>query len=155
MPTEVSADERVGGFPAQLMELLRRTGDELLEACNSVERELSVLVTHDEGMRILNAKWRGLDEPTDVLSFAFDEVSEHHAWMPIGDIIINLERADLQREEHGLTLEEEMIYLLVHGLCHLRGFDHAEPQEAAAMRLEEERLLALVSIQAKRPEKFF
>ena len=155
MPTEVAADEQMGSFPDEIIGILERTGDELLEACESSERELSVLVTDDEGMRAINSRWRDRNEPTDVLSFAFDEVGDQHEWMPIGDIIINLDRADLQSKDHGMTLQEEAVYLLIHGFCHLRGFDHAEPDEADAMRREEEKLLGVVSTHARRPEKFF
>ena len=155
MPADVCVESAEKSRAETVAELLERVGDDLLRACDATERELSILVTDDDGIHALNAKWRGVDAPTDVLSFAFDEVAERAEWMPLGDVILNIDRADLQRHEHGLTLEQELIYLLIHGFCHLRGFDHAEPDESARMKAEEERLVAIVGMKARRPDDFF
>ena len=155
MPTDVCVEmmkpERAEGF----VELLEQTGNVLLAGCQAEDRELSILLTDDPGIRALNAQWRSVDAPTDVLSFAFDEVETRAAWMPLGEIILNIDRAEIQRHDHGLSLEQELIYLLIHGVCHLRGFDHADPNESSVMRSEEVRLLALVGLEKKRPKNFF
>jgi probable rRNA maturation factor len=134
---------------------LETVGEVLLQACNLGSRELSILLTDDPGIKELNSRWRGVDAPTDVLSFAFDEVELKAEGMPLGDVVLNLHRADLQRVEHGFSLEQELIYLLVHGVCHLRGFDHGDAEESRLMKTEEERLLKCVSGEMRRPENFF
>lgn len=155
MPADVCLQLSESPENASLVELLEGVGDELLAACEASERELSILLTDDQGIQRLNARWRGLDEPTDVLSFAFDEVPNKADWMPLGDVVLNIDRANLQCKDHDLTLEQELIYLLIHGVCHLRGFDHADPQESGVMKEEEERLLKLIEFDVSRPVNFF
>ena len=155
MPADVCVECADANRAESYIQLLENVGEELLRACAVSDRELSILLTDDPGIQALNAQWRGVDAPTDVLSFAFDEVDQHAEWMPLGDIVLNLDRADTQRHDHGLSLEQELIYLLIHGFCHLRGFDHAEPEEAAHMKAEEERLVGIVGLDAQRPQNFF
>jgi probable rRNA maturation factor len=94
------------------------------------EAELSVLLVNDRRMRVLNCQYRGIDRPTDVLSFPqIADSSNHESRFTIhgpilGDIVINLHRAERQAAEYGLTLSEELKRLLIHGLLHLTGYDH-------------------------------
>lgn len=106
----------------------------------------------------MNAEWRGEDRPTDVLSFPMvEDVADLMPGMPLGDIVINLEYAArlLETAEHRarvagelgvapetLTweLEDEVEFLLIHGLLHLVGHDHAEPDEEAEMKAMERTL---------------
>lgn len=96
-------------------------------------------------MRALNLGFRGVDEQTDVLSFPqFESPSDFpkDAGFLLGDIVISPSRADAQRKEHGLTLKEEILWLIVHGLLHLLGYDHERgPREARRMRRKETDLL--------------
>ena len=97
--------------------------------------EVSVTFTDDAGIRELNKNFRNIDSATDVLSFPlFDfEGSEEPAVDELenmlGDIVISLERAEAQAEEYGHSPERECAYLLVHGLCHLMGYDHIEEDD--------------------------
>lgn len=141
-----------------LVERLRRRAALALAATEGRGRELSLVLTDDPAIRALNAQWRGQDKPTDVLSFPLDESAEgvdgpvpELEGGPLGDIVISLDTAARQAAEHGLSLDEELTFLLVHGLCHLLGHDHGAPDEAASMRLEEDRLLALASPGTPRP----
>jgi probable rRNA maturation factor len=91
---------------------------------------------------------RGLDQPTDVLSFAMQEKDDSpgilvSAGLPelLGDIYISVERAAEQAENYGHSLERELCYLAVHGLLHLLGFDHRGPEDAPVMREAEEALM--------------
>jgi probable rRNA maturation factor len=102
--------------------------------------ELSILFINDRRMKILNRQYRGVDKTTDVLSFPQLSAEEREAVkaevrtsglrsfrtseLLLGDIIINLPRARKQAAEHGLTLNEELGRLIVHGLLHLVGYDH-------------------------------
>jgi probable rRNA maturation factor len=82
--------------------------------------EVSVLLTGDAAIRMLNRKYRRKDKATDVLSFPAAETAEGVA----GDLVISLETALMQAEERGHTLEMEIKVLLLHGLLHLAGYDH-------------------------------
>lgn len=122
--------------------------------------ELSILLTDDSHIRMLNRDWRGKNKATDVLSFpqvSSDELrglsraakakprSVPEWWL--GDVVISLDRAREQAEEHGLSLEQELEVLLAHGLLHLLGFDHERgPAEATKMRRLETRLLGRTMI---------
>lgn len=89
--------------------------------------EVSVTFTDNEGIRELNHAHRGIDRPTDVLSFPLldaDELSEADNGAPIGDIVISLERAEAQANEYGHSLERETAFLAVHSVLHLLGYDH-------------------------------
>ena len=107
------------------------------------EAELSVLLVNDNRMRMLNRQYRGIDRTTDVLSFPqcedpssppfvkrermgfTDYESRITNYGPVlGDIVINLHKAERQAAEYGLTLNEELRRLLIHGLLHLTGYEH-------------------------------
>lgn len=92
--------------------------------------EVSLTFTDDEGIRALNAEYRGKDSSTDVLSFPiFDE--DYGDGMPaaLGDIVISLERAYAQAREYGHSLEREVAFLCVHSVLHLLGYDHEKGQK--------------------------
>ena len=99
------------------------------------DRELSVVLVSDAQMRPLNRSWRGKDKTTDVLSFP------QGPGPVLGDIVISIETANSQARERSHSLATELRVLLVHGLCHLRGYDHEASDEAAAMRDAEQVLL--------------
>lgn len=107
--------------------------------------ELSVVITGDEAIRELNRAYRGTDATTDVLSFSQAE-GEAFA-VPdgetphLGDVIISLETARRQADEHGLALQDEMAHLLVHGILHLLGYDHEDPDDERVMRAHEDAIL--------------
>ncbi len=112
--------------------------------------ELSIVLVDNAYIQNLNLEYRGLDQPTDVLSFAMvDEqpgtpvLNQDQLELPelLGDIFISMERAVEQAESYGHSLEREVCYLAIHGLLHLLGFDHHEPEETEAMRQAEEAIL--------------
>jgi len=106
---------------------------------------LAILVTDDDELRRMNHQFLGIDEPTDVLSFP-DEATD---WVQgiaedalLGDIAISLPTAKRQALAIGHSLEAEMSHLLVHGILHLCGYDHATgPEDEACMRAREEHYL--------------
>ena len=107
--------------------------------------ELTVLVTSDDEMRRLNLQFLGIDEPTDVLSFpdeADDFVVGIEERPALGDIAIGMETAIRQAAEHAHSLDDEIAHLLVHGILHLRGYDHVtSPEDERVMRAREEHYL--------------
>ena len=86
-----------------------------------------------------------IDRPTDVLSFALNEGEEDGYEGPdtalLGDIIISLEKVQEQADEYGHSFERELAYLTIHGMLHILGYDHMEPEDKAEMRKEEEFIL--------------
>ena len=129
--------------------------------------ELGVTVTDDDEIRALNCEYRGIDRVTDVLSFPqyeghdelLDELlrnmeeaedrDEDETIPPVtllGDVVICYEQAERQAEEYGTGLRREMLYLFVHSIMHLFGYDHMEEEEKAVMRAREEEVLAAAGI---------
>jgi probable rRNA maturation factor len=128
---------------------------ELLFAASGCDpdAEATVYVTDDAEVRALNHKYRDCDKPTDVLSFSMAEgEGAQFAGHELGDIFISLETAQRQAEraEHRdrvagdepahWTLDDEVTFLAIHGMLHLLGFDHAEPDQERQMRDEERRI---------------
>src|ERR1700678_2573280 len=88
--------------------------------------DFSVLLTGDEQLRAMNIQFRGVDKPTDVLSFpALPEAANYGQG---GDLAISLETAAIQAADHGHTLQMEVKVLILHGLLHLAGYDHERDQ---------------------------
>jgi probable rRNA maturation factor len=106
--------------------------------------ELSIALVSVEEMAHLNHQYRGIDGPTDVLSFGCDEPCAADSDEPItlGDVIIAPEVAEKQAAELGTTIEAELNLLLVHGVLHLLGYEHDADEAAAAMQARERDVLA-------------
>ena len=102
---------------------------------------ITLIVTDDAYMRKINREYRGLDEPTDVISFSnrdnpfpdIDADSEE-----IGDLYISMEKADRQAREYRVSLDEEMKRLIVHGMLHLVGYDHERSDSDEEIMLQKE-----------------
>lgn len=140
--------------PDTVEPLLRRVISAALEAEGiDLPCEINVLLTDDEGIHQVNLDMRGVDRPTDVLSFPMFDLSpgekpgeEHEdpdtGLVPLGDMCISLERAAAQAEEYGHSVERELSYLAVHSVLHLLGYDHMdEGPMKAQMRRREEHIL--------------
>ncbi|MCI8762312.1 MAG: rRNA maturation RNase YbeY [Oscillospiraceae bacterium] len=148
----ISAD--VPGADDGLCSFLRRVIRAALEAEGvDVPCEVNVLVTGDEGIHQVNLDMRGVDAPTDVLSFPMfdlrpgDKPSREDAdpatrLVPLGDMCISLERARAQAGEYGHSGRRELAYLAVHSVLHLLGYDHLdEGPMKARMREREEAVM--------------
>lgn len=110
--------------------------------------ELTLVVTSDEEVAALNRQYRGVDGPTDVLSFPAQEPTPGFVSAPemadyLGDIIIALPYTRRQAAELGRSLRDELRLLAVHGALHLLGYDHAEPETEAVMWARQEAILTL------------
>lgn len=113
--------------------------------------EISLVITDDETIRQLNKLYRGIDEPTDVLSFPLQEkprkrgarfVFPAENVIHLGDVVISFPRAVEQAKEYRHSLQREIGYLTVHGVLHLLGYDHKKRAEREQMRAKEESALA-------------
>ena len=97
--------------------------------------QLSVTFTDNEGIRAINRSYRSIDSATDVLSFPLvdfeggEEPPTDEPLLPLGDIVISLERAREQAEEFGHSYERELAFLTVHSMLHLLGYDHVNSEE--------------------------
>ena len=97
--------------------------------------QLSVTFTDNEGIRAINKSYRSIDSATDVLSFPLvdfeggEEPPTDEPLLPLGDIVISLERAREQAEEFGHSYERELAFLTVHSMLHLLGYDHVNSEE--------------------------
>ena len=118
-------------FPQNLLE--RAVNAALAHESESLDSELSIVLTDDSRLQQLNRDYLGIDAPTDVLSFPASEMDPETGACYIGDILISIPRARAQAESAGHPLEWEVQLLVVHGILHLLGHDHAEPEEKARM----------------------
>jgi len=117
----------------------------VLEAEGLLAAELGVVVTDDETVRALNRDYAGEDEATDVLSFSLREgeqfVAAPDGVVRLGEVIISYPTAERQAAEAGRPVAVEVAHLLIHGILHILGYDHAEPDEERRMQGREEELL--------------
>ncbi len=126
---------------------IKRQIGKVLDSLHCNEQEISILFVGDQGIRGLNHQFRDVDRPTDVLSFP--QILEGEPEIPgapvLGDVAISLETARRQSEEHGLSLEEELALLLIHGILHLLGYDHEiSDREEERMRKKTRELFELI-----------
>lgn len=139
---------------------IKRDSAALLRLLGLKDAELSILLVDDSRMRRLNHKYRGIDRTTDVLSFPQQNSCElknkresldlslvtRHLPLPLGDVVINLQAVKRQAPEHGLSFNEELRWLLVHGVLHLIGYDHERTRYAERkMRTKERELLEYIT----------
>ena len=140
---ELQSEVEIAGLDAHALERLAAHALAVEQVARPAE--LSVVITGDAAIRELNRAYRDTDAATDVLSFSQAE-GEAFA-LPdgetphLGDVIISLETARRQADEHGLALQDEVAHLLVHGILHLLGYDHEAPDEEAVMRAHEDAIL--------------
>jgi len=120
------------------------------------QAELSIVLVDEDTMSSYHEKYMGEDGPTDVLSFPMDELrpprdGEEPPEGLLGDIVLCPTVTNRQAEDHGRTAQEESEYLLVHGILHLLGFDHAEPEDKADMFGLKDKIIA--AWDAVRPDR--
>jgi len=112
--------------------------------------EISVLLTSDAEVRELNAKWRGKDKPTNVLSFPLSEADELEAGdgpeLMLGDLVLAHDVCSAEAADKKLRIEDHAAHLLVHGTLHLLGYDHHDEAAAEDMESRERRALARLGI---------
>ena len=118
-------------FPENLLEEAARFA--LEHESEPLDSELSIILADDARLHELNLNYLGVDSPTDVLSFPASETDPETGARYIGDILISVPRARAQAEAAGHAVEAEVQLLVVHGVLHLLGHDHARAQEKARM----------------------
>ena len=119
------------------------------------DAEISLTFTDNLGIQVLNKEFRGIDKPTDVLSFpltdyAGTDLPIDEPEISLGDIVISLERAAEQAMEFGHSFEREVAFLTVHSMLHLLGYDHVNSEEEdAEMRRRQREILQSMGLQIK------
>ncbi len=116
--------------------------------------EISLVITGQERIQELNREYRGLDRPTDVLSFSLRESTNEEEPSPflgppdgqihLGEIIISYPQAEIQAKEQGHSIEKEMAILVVHGVLHILGYDHELPEMESVMQAREKEILKIL-----------
>lgn len=153
----------VGCIRFTIKKVLQGALKHLGQPANAIEMSLS-FVTAEE-IKQLNNQYRNVDDVTDVLSFptidnperkvldvnsfSADSVNPETGKLNIGDVIICLERAEEQAREYGHSLKRELCFLSLHGMLHLLGYDHVEPEDEKQMTALQEELLNQMRITRK------
>ena len=135
----------------ELEDKMMKAADFLLkkENVDSDRAEISLTFVTKEEIKELNSMYRGIDNDTDVLSFPqFEDMSmlPEEGEICLGDVVICPEKARLQAEEYGHSQMREMVYLFVHSILHLLGYDHIEADEKAVMRQKEEEAMKEIDL---------
>lgn len=152
-------------FPFDVEEVANNVINAVLDWENCpYEAEVSVTLTNNEEIKIINNEQRGIDRPTDVLSFPmtqfpvpgnFDFLEEDEMMdsfhpesgeLMLGDIVISVDKVISQAEEYGHSQKREFAFLIAHSMLHLIGYDHMEPEEAAVMEKKQGEILDSIGI---------
>ncbi|HSF67646.1 MAG TPA: rRNA maturation RNase YbeY [Nitrospiraceae bacterium] len=155
MPVYMQSQVRRITFDHVRLERLARA---ILADIGETSAELGILLVGDQRMRGLNRRYRGKDRTTDVLAFAMRESGTPHAAHftrnLLGDVVISVPTAWRQAIEAGRSLDEELAWLLVHGILHLCGYDHERNEkEARRMRRRERMIMRAISCVPKRESR--
>ena len=108
---------------------------EILENISNTHREIELIIVDNQTMHEINMEQRGVDKTTDVLSFPLRDFPH----LPLGSILINSDLATIKAKELGHNLTDELTLMFIHGLLHIKGFDHE--CDNGQMREEEKKLI--------------
>ena len=139
--------------------ILKNTALACMEQENiAVACEVNILLTDDAAIRQINAQFRNIDAPTDVLSFPMANISKgkvidygtdsdpDEGLLVIGDIVISTETALRQSQQYGHSFERELAFLAAHGMYHLLGYDHEDEQDEKEMMEKQEAVLSKLGL---------
>ena len=142
MEIMISAQPEELRFSQELEQQVRQAVEKVGSLYGAENGEVSVTLTNNAYIHELNRDYRGIDRPTDVLSFALRESEEPEIVDGpeadvLGELVISVERAEEQAKEYGHSLRREIAFLTVHGMLHLLGYDHMEDDEREEMEQEQ------------------
>ena len=151
METEIRTEPEELSVSEEERAAVRRAIETVGRLYGAEGAEVSVTLTDDAHIHVINREYRNVDRPTDVISFALTESEEpeiigggeHEV---LGDLIISLERMRAQAAEYGHTELRELSFLTVHGMLHLLGYDHMEEQERQEMEEEQRAVMEELGI---------
>jgi len=152
---DVSVEEKFRGRVNE--DWVKRIAQQVLEAESiTPPYEISLVFTDSETVQRLNRDYRGVDEPTDVLAFYMlpQQADKGNSFVlppdgitRLGEVIISYPQAAEQAKEQGHSVDKELALLIIHGILHLLGYDHEQPEEERRMREREEELLRKCQLQ--------
>lgn len=121
-----------------LLEYAKKT-----ENLEDTELEFSVIIIDNKRIHKINKEYRGIDRPTDVISFALEDSEDVNLenYRILGDIYISIDKVKEQAKTYGHSEKRELAFLTVHGFLHLLGYDHMEPEEEKIMFAKQEEIL--------------
>lgn len=130
------------------LDRLQKTAQAILNVLNCPEGELSILIVDDVRIETLNKNYLHRGGPTNVIAFPMQEGDFSNITPQLlGDVVISVETAQKEARLGGITMEERLYQLLIHGILHLFGYDHEKTDtEAHAMEIKTEELLDLITI---------
>ena len=102
------------------------------------DKEASLILVDLDEIHQINKDYRGKDYPTDVISFELDDEEDEEY---LGDIFLSIEKAHMQAEEYGHSIEREFAFLIIHGLLHLHGYDHLTKEDEEVMFKKQNEIL--------------
>ncbi len=129
-------------------DIMEKNADRVLKMLGKEDSELSLVLCDDRYIRRLNKQYLGKDRPTNVISFPQQEgegISGNH----LGDIVISVQRASVEAGKSGITFEERLLQLVVHGICHLCGYNHEDVSSDKALQMEKKELELLEKLAEK------
>lgn len=118
----------------------------LEEEKSSLDQEISVSFVNNKEIKEINKEFRSIDSETDVLSFPTEFEFDIEGIIPLGDIIISVEKAKEQAENFGHSLKREMVYLTIHSTLHLLGYDHINEKDKLIMREKEKIIVRNIGV---------
>ena len=157
MEINVLVDKGFEGCPGA--DWLRNIAEQVLIAQGAgSDVELGLVITGQERVKQLNKDYRDKDMPTDVLAFymvstggekeveSFDFIAPPDGVSHLGEVIISYPQAVIQAEEHQHSVRRELAILIIHGVLHLLGYDHEEPEQEEKMKEREQEILSQVTV---------
>jgi len=155
METLIINQQNKVNYTRELQQVIKKVANTVARTVKLAKNtEASILIVDNNYIQELNLIYRGQTTPTDVLSFAMNELGEDEPDIDfsgevnvLGDIVISLEKALEQSQEYGHSLERELGYLVVHGMLHLLGYDHETEGERKLMRELEEKILSAAKLE--------
>lgn len=156
-------EEVLSPFSFDYKEIARRVIEKTLDTEEfPYDIEVGVTLTDDRHIHKINCKFRGVDRPTDVLSFPLLEVQQPYSYedlenmtdgfnpetgeVMLGDIVVSVEHVLQQSKNYGHSTKREFGFLIAHSMLHLLGYDHIEPKEAKIMEDKQSKILDLLNI---------
>ncbi len=129
-------------------DIMEKNADRVLKMLDKKNSELSLVLCDDRYIRRLNKQYLGKDRPTNVISFPQQE-GEGIAGNHLGDIVISAQRASSEAVKSGISFEERLLQLIVHGICHLCGYNHEDVSSDKALQMEKKELELLEKLSEK------
>ena len=133
---------------------LQRAARSALKREGVTRAEVSIVLTGDDEIQRLNRQYRSIDKPTDVLSFPLRSAQSADSAPaipglaePLGDVVVSVDTATRQAQEHAHSLEDELSLLVIHGILHLLGYDDETESGAEMMRSKEQEALRELEIE--------